>query len=497
MVDVTDMFLETCSSYVDVRERHAGELRLAEGNDEYDEQQEMKRGLLEGVTGGLLRRSLGSEQTLNRTHHTPEARLIRPSTMIISLACSVVALPLAAQQPPQTQTDDYTRYELQEPGTAGFRIFYDVTATTAGARFYYNTIRAGAEEEVHHVTDLHTGRSLDWEVVDGTHARENGHPRANPESRYIKVTLARPVPEGGQGRIRIDKTYWDHESYYEDGNDVIVFDRSLGIRRNAVVLPVGYELIGANYPVQVETEADARLRLSFMNPGPGAIPLRVQARLLTGGPAPTGRSDAASEPVPASGGGSPARARVDYVVPERAFQDRDITYFLNAPETNSFRLFHDYTESRPGMDRYVNVVRAGSSASDPEAYNLDTGARLEVEQLRGAAIAEKGIELGATADADTEVVVIWFDAVSDGASVRLRIWETYTDPGRYLLSSGEFVWDRNFGRPRNTVVLPEGWHLTASSIPGVIDETPDGRIRIRYVNGRPDGIQVFLKGRRR
>ena len=44
--------------------------------------------------------------------------------------------PTGAQQSPQTQTDDYTRYELLEPGSAGFRIIYDVTATTAGARFY-------------------------------------------------------------------------------------------------------------------------------------------------------------------------------------------------------------------------------------------------------------------------------------------------------------------------------------------------------------------------
>jgi hypothetical protein len=34
------------------------------------------------------------------------------------------------------------------------------------------------------------------------------------------------------------------------------------------------------------------------------------------------------------------------------------------------------------MDRYLPVVRAGSEASDPEAYLLDTVDRLEVETLR-------------------------------------------------------------------------------------------------------------------
>lgn len=418
---------------------------------------------------------------------------VRPA-VVVTIAALALARPGTAQSPPQTQTDDYTRYELQAPGSAAFRIFYDVTATTAGAPFYYNTIRTGAEEEVHGVTDLHTGAPLSWEIVDGEHARAHGHPRASLEGRYIEVTLARPVPEGGQGRVRIDKTYVDPESYFEEGDD-IVFRRSLGIRRNSVVLPPGHELVEANYPVQVDTEQDGRIRVSFMNPGPGGIDFRLRARPLPAGTRNL-RTTAAAERVPTSGGGAPLRARVGWSFPERAFQDRDITYFLQQPETHAFRLFHDYTESRPGVDRYLNVVRAGSSASDPEAYNLDTGERLEVEELRGAELAERGIEVGG-ADERTEVVVVWFEPVADGASTRLRIWETYTDPGRYVLAGDELVWDRAFGRPRNTVVLPEGWFLTANAIPGVVSETGDGRIRIRYENPRPDEIQVFVRARRR
>ncbi len=420
----------------------------------------------------------------------------RPAARTVPwLALAFLAAPLSGQDRPQTQSDDYTLYELQAPGSSAFRIFYDVSATTAGALFYYNTIRAGAEEEVHGVTDLHTGDALAWEIVDGAHARAHGHPRASLESRYIKVTLARPVPEGGQARVRIDKTYIDGNSYHVDGRD-LVFERSLGIRRNAVVLPPGYELVEANYPVQVDTETDGRVRLSFMSPGPGAIDLRVRGRSLPAGRRPRARPEEASE-VPTGGGGSPQRARVGWTFPERAYQDRDITYFLAQPETHAFRLFHDYTESRPGVDRYVNVVRAGSSASDPEAWNLDTGARLEVEQLRGEEIARRGIDIGGTPTAESEVVVIWFDPVPAGASTRLRIWETYTDPGRYVLAGDELVWDRGFGRARNTVVLPEGWFLVANAIPGVVDTTEDGRIRIRYVNPRPDEIQVFIRAQRR
>ena len=59
------------------------------------------------------------------------------------------------------------------------------------------------------------------------------------------------------------------------------------------------------------------------------------------------------------------------------------------------------------------------------------------------------------------------------------------------------MWDRSFGRPRNAVVLPAGWTLTACSIPATISETDDGRIRLDFVNPRPDEIAVLIKARRR
>ena len=57
---------------------------------------------------------------------------------------------------------------------------------------------------------------------------------------------------------------------------------------------------------------------------------------------------------------------------ERAHQDREIVYFLQQPDTHAFALYHDYTESRPGVGAYYNVVRAGSRASNPAARLLDT-----------------------------------------------------------------------------------------------------------------------------
>jgi hypothetical protein len=80
--------------------------------------------------------------------------------------------------------------------------------------------------------------------------------------------------------------------------------------------------------------------------------------------------------------------------------------------------------------------------------------------------------------------------------VRLRLSETYTAPQSYRLDGDELVFDRSLGRPRNSVVLPRGWYLTWVSIPGVVHQTPDGLTRIDFVNGRPDAVDVLIKGRR-
>ncbi|HYV41809.1 MAG TPA: hypothetical protein VEO02_08490 [Thermoanaerobaculia bacterium] len=193
--------------------------------------------------------------------------------------------------------------------------------------------------------------------------------------------------------------------------------------------------------------------------------------------------------------------RRDDRLTERAHQDRDIVYFLQQPETHSFGLYHDYTESRPGVDKYLNVVRKGSQASKPSAKVLDTGEQLRAETLRGQEIARAKLDIGEPVQPDSEVVVIRFPAVQNGRSVRLRISETYTDEKSYRLEGQELVFDRTFGRLHNAVVLPAGWYLTASVIPAVVSQLPDGRIhgriRLDFVNPRPDEIAVLIKARRR
>jgi hypothetical protein len=394
----------------------------------------------------------------------------------------------------QTETDEYTSYELLAPGTASFRIRYEVTATTAGARYFYNPIRKGSIASDESVHDAMLGTALHFEVVSGAQARKDPlMPDADPDTEYIRVTLARPVPEHGQARLLILKTYKDPKSYYLDGK-TLVFDRPLGVPRNKIVLPPGYEVVGLTVPAQIRTEPDGRIAVSFLHAGAGAAPLviRAIADAQTGAAAlpkpPTGERSWES---PFEGGTERER------LAERAHQDRDIVYFLQQPETHAFSLYHDYTESRPGVNGYANVVRQGSVASHPAAMILDTGEQLKAREMSGAELAASGINVGEEVPREAQVVVIPFAPVQPGQSLRLRISETYTAPVSYRLDGDDLLFDRSFGRPRNAVVLPSGWYCTFSAAPATVSQLPDGRVRLDYWNDRPEAVDVLLKARRR
>ena len=404
---------------------------------------------------------------------------------------------VAAPAPPaskQAESDEYTRYELLAPETASFKIYYEVTATTSGAKAYFNPIRKGSTASDEAVYDAMTGEPLHYEVVSGVEARKDPlMPEADLSGSYIKVQLARPVPPEGQGRLLIVKTYKDAKSYYRDG-DAIVFNRSLGIKRNNVVLPKGFELVGCNVPSQVLPELDGRIAISFMNASAGEAPLLLRAKMgaQNGASAvPHALKQTLSWEAPFPGETEQQRLSA------RAHQDRDIVYFLQQPETHAFRLYHDYTESRAGVDKYLNVVREGSTVADPSAYVLDTGEKLPTQLMTGAELLAAKIETEEPVKPATQVVLIPFPSVKKGQSIRLRISETYTAPVSYRLEGDELVFDRSLGRPRNAVVLPAGWYLTASAVPATVTQLSDGRIRLDFWNARPDSIDVLLKAKRR
>jgi hypothetical protein len=384
-------------------------------------------------------------------------------------------------EPAATVQDEYVVYELLSPDSESFRTIYDVSVTTPGATTFFDRIGRGlsfVDARDDEVVDLATGDRL----------------KVDQESDGLRVHLARPVPtDDGQARLRITKTYKDPTAYRRAAGD-IVFERAIPIDRAAIVLPARHRVLACNVPSQILAEPDGRIRVSFMRQGAGAAPLVLRAGLgAQGGDAarPHPPTNARSwEPPPQ---GPTERARLA----ERARQDRDIVYFLQEPSTGAFSLYHDYTESREGIGTYLNVVRTGSTVSNPSAKILDTGEALKGDILTGAQMKAAGIDPGGEpVAADQQVVVTRFAPVKPGQSVRLRLSETYTAPQSYRLEGDEFAFERSLGRPRNSVVLPRAWYITALSIPGVVRQTADGLTRIDFVNGRPDSIDVLLKGKR-
>lgn len=198
---------------------------------------------------------------------------------LLILLCLTISCSQSSAQ--YISADTYTRYELLTPDTHQFKIYYEVTETRAGARFHFNPIREGSEASDELVIDMATGKPLKFEVVTGAQAKtESPAENFSATGSYIKVFLAHSVPNRGEYRLAISKTYKDDKSYYAEG-DQIVFKRSLGVPRDSVVLPAGYEVVSCSVAAQLLLETNGRLKLAFVNPGSGGqLEVTVKAKRL-------------------------------------------------------------------------------------------------------------------------------------------------------------------------------------------------------------------------
>jgi hypothetical protein len=182
----------------------------------------------------------------------------------------------------------------------------------------------------------------------------------------------------------------------------------------------------------------------------------------------------------------------------RAEQDREIRYWLLAPETHQFRISHDFTVMKVGQKSVHSFVRAGSDvAPDSKMFNLDTGEPLATHIVKGKEVNALNYYPTPT---DPDSIVVQGDlphAVEEGQSVRIRVEETYTDPVGYAMKGNELVWARTLGRPLNFVTLPAGWTLTSVNVPAVISLAREGRVMLRFPNIRNGDIAVDIHARKR
>jgi len=366
----------------------------------------------------------------------------------------IVSIPARAQQSFYSH-DNYTQYELLEPGSAQFAITYFVTERRAGSVFLLNQTRSGSAGSDISVFDPRTGKPLKFDYLSGEELAKDGTPgRFDPAEHYIRARLAAPVPEGGEGRVKILKTYKDDKSYYVEGED-LVFKRSFGIARNAIVLPRGYQLSSSNVAAQVFTLPDGRVKVSFEHAHGYAADVTVRAR----------KSDVARRASP---------------VDERSFDFSKSLFDLGAPETHAFKVTHELLTGPSNSRGEVQLpLPAKLAISDLSVVDVDSGATLAFKNDRGSLL-----------------VTLTAPVIGPDQSARLRITGTVTE-APFKLVDGMLEWECTIPEPRATVLLPAGWDLTSVSVPATVATQQDGRSVIQIYNGRSDAMKVTVRAVKR
>lgn len=338
--------------------------------------------------------------------------------------------------------DSYTEYEILAPGSESFRIKFLTETTRVGATEIVNATRGGSEGTGIEVYDPRTGNPIPFTYEVG----------ATPDEHAIHAPLPIPVPEGGIGRVTIYKTYKDARTYMMNGDD-IVWVRSLSGYRLGVVLPKGFAFLSANVAAQVSTTPTGQLRLAFANPSGQSNPVTIHAR----------KTAAAFTPAPYT---------------DVFFDDVKTLYDLGEPATGTFTVQQTYSDFRKG--EYARLDSLSYLAiRDLTVIDLDTAKALTpVKQ------------------GDHMTVKLDVPIVNDRQSAHLRVAGSIND-GSYKAEKGELVFTRTLRGLRNTVLLPEGWEVSAVSQSGTIGRTAQGRAFVALINlNHENQYAVTIRARR-
>jgi len=186
--------------------------------------------------------------------------------------------PQAERLSERARQDRTIVYFLQEPASHSFFLFHDYTESREGERQYVNVVRKGSASSNPSARIVDTGETLKVETLRGEAITKEGIDIGEPVRPDSEIVLVRypPVKKGESVRLRISETYTDPVSYRQDG-DELVFDRSLGRPRNAVVLPAGWFLVASSVPATISESDDGRIRLDFVNPRTDEIAVLIRA----------------------------------------------------------------------------------------------------------------------------------------------------------------------------------------------------------------------------
>jgi hypothetical protein len=131
---------------------------------------------------------------------------------------------------------------------------------------------------------LDTGEQLKTLEMSGaqmTASKINVGEAVEPAASVVVIPFA-PLRAGQTLRLRIAETYTAPQSYKLDG-DELVFDRSLGRPRNAVVLPSGWYCTFSSVPATLSQLPDGRVRLDYWDDRPEPVDVLLKARRRAAG----------------------------------------------------------------------------------------------------------------------------------------------------------------------------------------------------------------------
>jgi hypothetical protein len=342
----------------------------------------------------------------------------------------------------------YTEYSLLDPSTGEYRVTRRTEESPIGSSVF-DWIRFEGE-----LVPLYTPAEVrDLEFYDPRSGMPMKFVHGKPGDGYsIRVTLPRPVPQGGVGRIYIYKTYKDPLTYMVQGDDII-WTRSLVGSRFGVVLPKGYGLVSSSVAAQVIAQEDGRLRLAFANASSQVDPVTIHARKT-----------------------SATFASVKH--PDIFLDDIRTLYDLEAPETHRIQIDQRYTDYRKGDTAQLDTLPF-LKLRDLKVIDLDTAKEFTPSRAGTSTVVKLDVPI-----------------LSDKQSVHLKIAGTLNDPG-YKLENGDLIFDRTLRGLRNTVLLPEGWEVASLFQSGTIGMYR-GRTFIAFVNiNAENAYQVTIRATRR
>ncbi len=148
-------------------------------------------------------------------------------------------------------------------------------------------VRTGSVASSPAASVLDTGQVLQAKQMSGAELDASGinvGESVDAKAQVVVIPFT-PLKAGQTLRLRIAETYTAPVSYRLEGDD-LVFDRSLGRPRNAVVLPSGWYCTFSAAPATVSQLPDGRVRLDYWDDRPEGLDVLLKARRRVGAAPP-------------------------------------------------------------------------------------------------------------------------------------------------------------------------------------------------------------------